>query len=567
MLSHSFVGLRFPDAADLLFTRLGLLLLAIELKDEDKKECSIAINPGPITVIQPQTQGFFIAQSADEVKRAFYWCKICHADVYDVSLIKKCKCKNLSLFRKGGKVLMKRASTITGAPTISKMRNGSIMGRADSELLNSAKQLINFENGRENLINTDLFEQQEMKYDSTGMFHWCNARSLEECILDRSQAAMTVLNGHVVVCLFADKDSPLIGLRNFIMPLRASNFHYHELKHVVIVGDVEYLRHEWRTLHNLPKISILNGNPLSRADLRAVNINLCVMCVIISARIPNPNEDPTLADKEAILASLNIKAMEFEEGLLNTIPVQRVVVPAVPLPNNGAFSLLSQRPLMGVRSGTNVPMITELVNDSNVQFLDQDDDDDPDTELYLTQPFACGTAFAISVLDSLMSTTYFNDSALTLIRTLVTGGATPELERILAEGAGLRGGYSTPETLSNRDRCRIAQIFLTDQPYEGICTGSTYGEMFSIALKKHGQLCIGLYRLHDQASLDSNKRYVITNPPAELRLLISDSVYVLEQFDFGYSKFETFGSSETGGAITTTLSGRGASGDRMMMFS
>lgn len=48
--------------------------------------------------------------------------------------------------------------------------------------------------------------------------------------------------------------------------------------------------------------------------------------------------------------------------------------------------------------------ILELVNDSNVQFLDQDDDDDPDTELYLTQPFACGTAFAVSVLDSLMST-------------------------------------------------------------------------------------------------------------------------------------------------------------------
>lgn len=49
-------------------------------------------------------------------------------------------------------------------------------------------------------------------------------------------------------------------------------------------------------------------------------------------------------------------------------------------------------------------MFKELVNDSNVQFLDQDDDDDPDTELYLTQPFACGTAFAVSVLDSLMST-------------------------------------------------------------------------------------------------------------------------------------------------------------------
>ena len=75
---------------------------------------------------------------------------------------------------------------------------------------------------------------------------------------DRNQAAMTVLNGHVVVCLFADHDSPLIGLRNLVMPLRASNFHYHELKHVVIVGAVEYLRREWKTLQNLPKISVLN---------------------------------------------------------------------------------------------------------------------------------------------------------------------------------------------------------------------------------------------------------------------------------------------------------------------
>lgn len=69
---------------------------------------------------------------------------------------------------------------------------------------------------------------------------------------------MTVLNGHVVVCLFADSDSPLIGLRNLVMPLRASNFHYHELKHVVIVGSVDYIRREWKMLQNLPKISVLN---------------------------------------------------------------------------------------------------------------------------------------------------------------------------------------------------------------------------------------------------------------------------------------------------------------------
>ncbi|WKY13569.1 hypothetical protein Q1695_004425 [Nippostrongylus brasiliensis] len=468
-LSHAFVGMSFPEAADLLFTRLGLLLLAIELKDEENRECNIAINPGPACVIQPQTQGFFIAQSADEVKRAFFWCKQCHEDIRDVTLIKKCKCKNLALFRRSTKPSAIRVSSrhvAEAAPSVAQHGGSQVQLR----LLNEQRP----SSGRRNSMSippdgrgvdfTKDFEQQDMKYDSTGMFHWCPARNLDECVLERHQAAMTVLNGHVVVCLFADRDSPLIGLRNFIMPLRASNFHYHELKHVVIVGDLEYLRKEWKTLYNLPKISILNGSPLSRADLRAVNINLCDMCVIISARVPN-TEDTTLADKEAILASLNIKAMQFDDTL-GFFPLRG----GDRSPLGSPISMQKK----GARFGTNVPMITELVNDSNVQFLDQDDDDDPDTELYLTQPFACGTAFAISVLDSLMSTTYFNDSALTLIRTLVTGGATPELELILAEGAGLRGGYSTPETLANRDRCRIAQIALHDNPYEGIGHNSTY---------------------------------------------------------------------------------------------
>jgi len=49
-----------------------------------------------------------------------------------------------------------------------------------------------------------------------------------------------------------------------------------------------------------------------------VNVNLCDMCVILSAKVPS-NDDPTLADKEAILASLNIKAMTFDDtiGVLN----------------------------------------------------------------------------------------------------------------------------------------------------------------------------------------------------------------------------------------------------------
>ena len=66
----------------------------------------------------------------------------------------------------------------------------------------------------------DLISYQ---YDSTGIFHWCPPRSMEVCLFSRQEMCSMVHNGHVVVCLFAEHDSPLIGLRNLIMPLRASN--------------------------------------------------------------------------------------------------------------------------------------------------------------------------------------------------------------------------------------------------------------------------------------------------------------------------------------------------------
>ncbi|XP_034488353.1 calcium-activated potassium channel slowpoke isoform X18 [Drosophila innubila] len=590
-LSPSFTGMTFPQASELCFSKLKLLLLAIEIKGaEEGADSKISINPRGAK-IQANTQGFFIAQSADEVKRAWFYCKACHEDIKDETLIKKCKCKNLL-----NRNVRRPNGTGNGTGGMHHMNNtaaAAAAAAAAGKQVNKVKPTVNVsrqvegqvispsqynrptsrssgtgtqnQNGGVSLpagIADDQskdfdFEKTEMKYDSTGMFHWSPAKSLEDCILDRNQAAMTVLNGHVVVCLFADPDSPLIGLRNLVMPLRASNFHYHELKHVVIVGSVDYIRREWKMLQNLPKISVLNGSPLSRADLRAVNVNLCDMCCILSAKVPS-NDDPTLADKEAILASLNIKAMTFDD----TIGVLSQRGPEFDnLSTTAGSPIVLQR--RGSVYGANVPMITELVNDSNVQFLDQDDDDDPDTELYLTQPFACGTAFAVSVLDSLMSTTYFNQNALTLIRSLITGGATPELELILAEGAGLRGGYSTVDSLSNRDRCRVGQISLYDGPLAQFGECGKYGDLFVAALKSYGMLCIGLYRFRDTSSScdASSKRYVITNPPDDFSLLPTDQVFVLMQFDPGLEYKPPAVRAPAGGRGTNTQgSGVGGGG-------
>uniref|UniRef100_A0A3Q3E842 Calcium-activated potassium channel subunit alpha-1 n=1 Tax=Labrus bergylta TaxID=56723 RepID=A0A3Q3E842_9LABR len=525
-LSSAFVGLSFPTVCELCYVKLKLLLIAIEYKSE-QRESSILINPGNHVKLQEGTLGFFIASDAKEVKRAFFYCKACHDDITDPKRIKKCGCKRLE--DEHPSTLSPKKKQRNGGMRNSPNCSPKMMSRHDPLLIP----------GNEQIENMDM---NVKRYDSTGMFHWCPSKEIEKVILTRSEASMTVLSGHVVVCIFGDVTSALVGLRNLVMPLRASNFHYHELKPIVFVGSLDYLRREWETLHNFPKVSILPGTPLSRADLRAVNINLCDMCVILSAN-QNNIEDASLQDKECILASLNIKSMQFDDsiGVLQANS-QGFTPPGMDRSSPDSSPVHGFVRQASVTTGSNIPIITELVNDSNVQFLDQDDDDDPDTELYLTQPFACGTAFAVSVLDSLMSATYFNDNILTLIRTLVTGGATPELEGLLAEENALRGGYSTPQTLANRDRCRVAQLALYDGPFADLGDGGCYGDLFCKALKTYNMLCFGIYRLRD-AHLGSpsqcTKRYVITNPPYEFELVPSDLIFCLMQFDHNAGQSRT----------------------------
>ncbi|KAM4730133.1 calcium-activated potassium channel subunit alpha-1a isoform 2-T2 [Anableps anableps] len=525
-LSSAFVGLSFPTVCELCYVKLKLLLIAIEFKSE-QRESSILINPGNHVKLQEGTLGFFIASDAKEVKRAFFYCKACHDDITDPKRIKKCGCKRLE--DEHPSTLSPKKKQRNGGMRNSPNCSPKMMSRHDPLLIP----------GNEQIENMDM---NVKRYDSTGMFHWCPSKEIEKVILTRSEASMTVLSGHVVVCIFGDVTSALVGLRNLVMPLRASNFHYHELKPIVFVGSLDYLRREWETLHNFPKVSILPGTPLSRADLRAVNINLCDMCVILSAN-QNNIEDASLQDKECILASLNIKSMQFDDsiGVLQANS-QGFTPPGMDRSSPDSSPVHGFVRQASVTTGSNIPIITELVNDSNVQFLDQDDDDDPDTELYLTQPFACGTAFAVSVLDSLMSATYFNDNILTLIRTLVTGGATPELEALLAEENALRGGYSTPQTLANRDRCRVAQLALYDGPFADLGDGGCYGDLFCKALKTYNMLCFGIYRLRDAhlgTPSQCTKRYVITNPPYEFELVPTDLIFCLMQFDHNAGQSRT----------------------------
>uniref|UniRef100_A0A8D2LIK0 Potassium calcium-activated channel subfamily U member 1 n=1 Tax=Varanus komodoensis TaxID=61221 RepID=A0A8D2LIK0_VARKO len=211
------------------------------------------------------------------------------------------------------------------------------------------------------------------------------AKSTKE-LRRHNKKLLSSLRDHIVVCVFGDATSTLIGLRNFVMPLRASNFTFSELKYIVFLGSLEYLQREWEFIQNFPKLALLKGSALSCADLKAANIKYCAMCVIISAHARGTG-DQTLVDTKSILATLNIRSLQFKLSPSSDKPSQDTM-------GNQSMPIFSKR----------IPIITELT--SNAQFFEQRSGAD-DCEYFnqnVSQNFSRGTIFSDSFLDSLLCT-------------------------------------------------------------------------------------------------------------------------------------------------------------------
>ncbi|MEE6479099.1 hypothetical protein FKM82_012126 [Ascaphus truei] len=149
----------------------------------------------------------------------------------------------------------------------------------------------------------------------------------------------------------------------------------------------------------------------------------------------------------------------------------------------------------------------------------------PETKAYLTTPFASGSVFSGSFLDSLMATTYFNCQVLELLQTLVTGGTTPELEEQLAEENALTRSVHSKNSVSSRNRCILSLVSINDYRLSPL-NENTYGDLFYKALTSCGIICFGLYRLM-KTDNSWTSRYAITRPPNNFPLLSTDMLYCI----------------------------------------
>ncbi|KAM6191229.1 potassium channel subfamily U member 1 isoform 1-T2 [Sarcoramphus papa] len=493
-LSSDFADMTFIEVCRLCFVKLNLVLLGIELKFGSQGESAILINPSAQIKLHRNMMGFFIAHSLAEVKRAQFYCKACHSDIQDPQQIKKCQCKS-RLYSKpfSEKLKFYREPHVSDGEPAKSRSLGVLPPRS---FVNGSFDIQGEENSRVIL-------------DSTGMFHWCDAVPLQEALLSRKDQAAPNLQDHILVCVFGDANSPLIGLQDFVMPLRASNFIYHELKDIVFLGSLEYLQREWKFIQNFPKLWLFSGSALSCADLRAVNVQDCAACAILSSNT-TASSNPSLVDTESILATLNIQSM------------QDAVFRARALGNQS-------QPCY-----KRIPITTELKSSPNAQFINQapsGNSEIPEQDQLFTTGAPAGAIFSDSFLNSLLSMTYYNHHILALLQTLVTSGTSPALgEQLLEEGSRLCRSPDNMIHNASQVRCKLALLPLSKKFLTGVTQDDSFGDIYCRALDLFGILCFGLYRLMDEPNPYKN-RFVIARPASDLKMLSTDLLFCVVPFN------------------------------------
>ena len=474
--SEFFDGMTFHEAAAVCFNKLHLVMLALEKVEQNSHK--YYVNPSPqlhpnLRIKANSMLGYFIAQDQAQMTDVSMYCECCAGNIHlslkvEQVLQLQRQLSNLRRkltvirYRKSSDDMEAALSPSADTPNISlksrQKRSGEIC-QASANTTLSQKHMYReprrFRYRRKDNIECDDREKWKL--------HTGDPVVLEQSILNPnlfspvSDKNDIELKDHIILCLFADRNSPLLGLHNFLKPLRSKHLPPESIKPVVIICEKAFIEKEWLVICDIPKVYLVVGSPLLWSNLAAAKVNKCSVCVILTMLLTSSCHERAIDDKEAILCSLSLR--------------KRLK-----------------------KLNSKILIITDLRQESNVQFLDFGDEDTPDERIYKAQPFACGEAFSVSMFDSVTSSVFHGPGSLYLVEDLIHSAGTKTVCQVISQPI-----------------------------HETSFAGKTFGEFYNKQLKDY-KICMGLSR---KLAPDSNQSYVITSPDSELTLEESDSAFIL----------------------------------------
>ncbi len=441
--SGYFLKQSFHQAAGTCFTNFSLMLIALEFNGKVYVNPSIDIFPH--LCIERSTVGYFIAENQDQVRVVESFYPENGFTKFQTSVHVK----------KRNRMGLKSGKSILGAVYSSHSK-------------------------REDHDNVNLIQSYSVEQDSDDDSSECGdsreGRRFHVYVSEPSRLEKAILNpdiafestaarpnvdikDHIILCMFADENSPLLGLHSFLKPLRSTKLPPELVKPIVIVSNKEFVQKEWAIIRNIPQVYVVVGNPLRWKNLTSAKVSKSSVCVMLTVPAGSMEYEQGVIDKEAILCTLGIK-------------------------NAKRFNKCEK----------DVQVITDLHQETNVQFLDFNDEDEPDERIYKAQPFACGEAFSASMFDSVTSSAFHSPGIMKLLESLIQVSET---------------------------NCLCQAVPISES---GFCK-KTFREFYQVQLKNNS-ICLGISR---RLNPDSSQRYVITSPEPQLILQEGDFAFVITE--------------------------------------
>ena len=433
--SEAFDGMSFHEAAQVCYNKLHLVLLALEHTNSGQHH--FYVNPSPklhpgLVIEHTTMTGYFIARDQKQLHNVSIYCECCEDNIH-TSMKKRPPLKRqlvpndqnsdpipyeiengislsvqnvkVDVDDSGGGNKSPRHTSVSisledtlneeGITALSEEEPNSELGRAlleNGDTMDSDDEEP-YEEGDDDNDNNDL------PLHGMSHLHTCDPVRFNDAILNQGCLPVdqqvppppnSKIHDHIILCLFAEDSSPLLGLYNFLAPLRAKHLPLDSIRPVVIICNQTFLKKkEWSIIRRIPEVYLVVGPPLQWRNLIAARVKHCSVCIVLTVLRTSTGHEHAIDDKEAILCTLSIKKH------LKKIEKK-------------------------------VSVITDLRQESNAQFLDFGDEDRPDERIFKSQPYACGETFSVSMFDSVTSSAFHTPGAIYLVEDLICSSATKD---------------------------------------------------------------------------------------------------------------------------------------------